>query len=94
MFQMTKKLIITLAFLAVFALGCATGSVIISNAVASRVSGAEECAGMVIVLVSPAEATSDVLSYNSTVLPPGWRAVGGTSHPNGLPAVVVCRTIP
>jgi hypothetical protein len=91
---MTNKVIATLALLTMFALGCATASVLVSNAKASRVSGAEECTGMVINLVDPAQATPEVLSADAVVLPPGWRAVGGTSHPNGMPAVVVCHTLP
>lgn len=88
------KLVLTLSFTTVFALGCATASVLVSPAAAEPPPpGQEQCIGFMlsgVVNLDNADVESKVAKHAHN-LPAGWHAVGG-SYDNGRHSVVACRS--
>lgn len=89
---MKDKLVLILSFTTVFALGCATASVVVTTAAAEPPpSGQEQCVWFnlgYVVKVDSKKLDSDIATHART-LPPGWHAVGG-SYAGGS-AVLACR---
>ncbi len=94
---MKDKLILILSFTTVFALGCATASVLVGGAEAQGpAAGQEQCApfflGQPISLTKP-EKVDAALAENARLLPPGWHGVGGSGYQGSSYAMVIaCRT--
>ncbi len=94
---MKDKLILILSFTTVFALGCATASVLVTGAKANSPSaGQEQCAsfllGQPVSLEKPDKLDANI-AKQGRLLPPGWRGVGGAQW-EGTPfaMVIACRT--
>jgi hypothetical protein len=87
------KLVLTLSFTTVFALGCATASVLVTTAGAEPPpAGQEQCIGLLVIgVVNLDHADAEAkIAERAKNLPPGWRAVGG-SYDNGRYSVLACR---
>jgi hypothetical protein len=85
-----KKLTVILGMVGVFALGCATASVLVDNAEATPPAGSTQCVAISIGWASSGDVEKGKHEERATVIPAGWTPVGGASGGN-QPAVVVCR---
>jgi uncharacterized membrane protein YedE/YeeE len=88
-----KKFTVVLGMLGVFALGCATASVLIDTAEATPPTGSQQCASFMIPWVGENEIAKNKHEEKGTWLPAGWTPVGGATV-GSAPAVVACRTAP
>jgi hypothetical protein len=90
------KLILILSFTTVFALGCATASVLVANAEAETpAAGQEQCAGFLLgqpVSLQKPDKVDAAITEHARILPPGWHAVGGSSTGTPSALVIACRT--
>jgi hypothetical protein len=89
-----NKLVATFGLLGIFTLGCATATVLVSNAGASPPSGSQQCAAFKVPEVNERHAERGQHNEFGLVLPVGWSAVGGTNARDGAAAVVACRVLP
>jgi len=89
-----NKFVAILGFAGVFMLGCATATVLVSNAGATPPSGSQQCAAFKVPEVNERHAEAGRHDEFGRVLPVGWSPVGGTNASDGVPAVVGCRVVP
>jgi hypothetical protein len=87
-----KKLTVILGMLGVFALGCATASVMIDRAEATPVSGSHECLAFEISYASKNDVEKGKHEGRGMYVPPGWTPVGGGFGP--VAVVIACRPVP
>jgi hypothetical protein len=88
-----NKLTMCFGFLGVFALGCATASILIEDASATPLSGTHHCAAFGAPYVNERDAAAGKADQNGRWLPEGWAPVGG-ANTQSIPVVIACRTAP
>jgi hypothetical protein len=87
-----KKLTVILGMLGMFALGCATASVLVDTAEATPAAGSQQCASFDAPYIGKKDIEKNKHEETGTWLPEGWTAVGGGW--GAIPAVIACRTAP
>jgi hypothetical protein len=87
-----KRLTIILGMLGMFAVGCATASVLIDSAQATPAAGSQQCAAFEVPSVGKQDVEKNKHEEVGVWLPVGWTPVGVGM--GGIAVVVACRTAP